>query len=455
MKSRSMDLTEGPVVSGIIRYTIPIVLSSALQLLFNAADLMVVGQFCGSLSVGAISSTGAMTNLIINLFVGLSVGAGVCVAHAMGSHREEQLRQTIHTAIPLSIICGVILTAVGILLTKPLLKLMDTPEDVLPLSATYMIIYFGGVTFTLLYNFGSAILRAAGDTRSSLFYLTAAGILNIILNLIFVVCFHMNVAGVGLATVLSQALSALLVLRELMKRPDACRYHPLQSHIYAGPLRKMVTIGLPAGIQGCLFSISNVVIQSSVNSFGSVMVAGCGAAANIEGFIWTTMNGVSQSAVNFIGQNLGARKFDRIHKVFHSCLWIVSLLGLVMGVSAYLFAPQLLSIYITDSPEAIAAGQERMFWISLPYFVCGIMDTLTGCLRGLGKSLLPMFVTVLGVCVLRVVWVATIFQIPRFHTPSGLFASYVVSWFVTEIVQFILFKTSLKKLQTQAALTSV
>ena len=448
MKSRSMDLTNGPVVSGIIRYTIPIVLSSALQLLFNAADLMVVGQFCGSLSVGAISSTGAMTNLIINLFVGLSVGAGVCVAHAIGSHKEEEVSRTIHTAIPLSLLCGLVLTVIGILATHPLLVLMGTPQDVLPLSETYMIIYFAGVSFTLLYNFGSAILRAAGDTRSALIYLTLAGILNIILNLLFVIVFHMNVAGVGLATVISQALSAILVLREIMRRPDACRYIPRKSHIYAAPLKKMITIGLPAGIQGCLFSISNVVIQSSVNSFGSTMVAGCGAASNIEGFIWTTMTGVGQAAVNYTGQNLGAQKFDRIQKVYRSCLCIVTLLGLVMGVSAYVFSEPLLSIYITDSPEAIAAGQVRMLWICLPYFLGGIMDTLTGCLRGLGKSLLPMLVTILGVCVLRVVWVATIFRLPGFHTPGVLFASYTVSWVVTEVVQFILFKTSLKKLQT-------
>ena len=445
-----MDLTSGPVVSGIIRYTIPSVLSSALQLLFNAADLMVVGQFCGSLSVGAISSTGAVTNLIINLFVGLSVGAGVCVAHAMGSHKEEEVHRTIHTAIPLSLICGLVLTVLGILLTHPMLKLMGTPEDVLPLSATYMIIYFGGVSFTLLYNFGSAILRAAGDTRSSLIYLTLAGILNVILNLVFVIFFHMNVAGVGLATVISQALSALLVLWELMRRPDACRYIPRKSHIYAGPLRKMVTIGLPAGIQGCLFSVSNVVIQSSVNSFGSVMVAGCGAASNIEGFIWTTMTGVGQAAVNYIGQNLGAHKFDRIHKIYRSCLCIVSFLGIVMGVSAYVYAPQLLSIYITDSPAAIAAGQVRMLWICLPYFLGGIMDTLTGCLRGLGKSLPPMLITILGVCVLRVVWVSTVFQIPGLHTPGVLFASYTVSWTVTEIVQFFMFRSNLKKLEREA-----
>ena len=449
MKSRSMDLVNGPVVSGIIRYTIPIVLSSALQLLFNAADLMVVGRFCGSISVGAVSSTGAMTNLVINLFVGLSVGAGVCVAHGVGSRRDQEVHNTIHTAIPLALLCGLVLTVVGIAITDPMLKIMDTPEDVLPLSSVYMKIYFGGVTFTLLYNFGSAILRAAGDTRSSLIYLSIAGVLNIILNLVFVICFHMNVAGVGLATVISQALSALLVLGELMRRKDACRFSFREARLHWEPLRKMATIGLPAGVQGCLFSISNMVIQSSVNSFGSIMVAGCGAAANIEGFIWTTMNGVSQSAVNYVGQNLGAQKFDRIHKVFRSCLGIVTLLGLVLGVSAYVFSSQLLSIYITDSPEAIAAGQVRMLWICFPYFVCGIMDTITGALRGLGKSLLPMLVSILGVCVLRILWVSTIFQ--AIHTPGCLFASYLVSWIVTEVIQYILFKTSLKKLQAQAA----
>ena len=449
MNSRSMDLVHGPVVSGIIRYTIPIVLSSALQLLFNAADLMVVGRFCGSLSVGAISSTGAMTNLVINLFVGLSVGAGVCVAHGVGSRRDREVHQTVHTAIPLAFLCGLFLTVFGILVTDPMLKIMGTPEDVLPLSEVYMKIYFGGVAFTLLYNFGSAILRAAGDTKSSLIYLSVAGVLNIILNLVFVLVFHMNVAGVGLATVISQVLSALLVLRELMRRTDACRFEFRKSHIYWEPLRKMATIGLPAGVQGCLFSISNMVIQSSVNSFGSVMVAGCGAAANIEGFIWTTMNGVSQSAVNYVGQNLGAQQFDRIRKVFRSCLGIVVVIGLVLGVSSYLFAPQLLSIYITDSPAAIAAGQNRMLWICFPYFVCGIMDTITGALRGLGKSLLPMLVSILGVCVLRIVWVSTIFQ--AIHTPSCLFASYLVSWIVTEVIQYILFKTSLKKLEAQAS----
>ena len=443
-----MDLTAGPVVSGIIRYTIPIVLSSVLQLLFNAADLMVVGQFCGSLSVGAISSTGAITNLIINLFVGFSIGAGVCVAHAMGSHKDQDLHRTIHTAIPLSIICGLILTVVGITLARPLLVLMGSPEDVLPLSATYMRIYFGGIIFTLLYNFGAAILRAAGDTKSSLIYLIIAGILNVILNLFFVICFHMNVAGVGLATVISQGVSAVLVLRELMRRTDACRFIPKQSRIYWEPLRKMICIGLPAGIQGCMFSISNVIIQSAVNSFGSsTLIAGNGAAANIEGFVYTSMNAVSQAAVNYVGQNLGAHRFDRIKRITRVCLGLVTALGVVIGGLAFLFAQQLLAFYITDSAEAIAYGQLRMFWICLPYFTCGIMDVMTGALRGLGKSLVPMLVSILGVCVLRIFWIYTVFQIPQYHTPDCLYASYIISWVVTGLVQYILFKVSLSKLE--------
>ena len=449
MKSRSLDLTRGPLFSGIVLYTIPIILSSILQLLFNAADLMVVGQFCGSVSVGAVSSTTSLTNLIVNLFVGLSVGAGVSVAHAVGSRNEQVVSRTIHTAIPVAFFSGLVLTIIGVTSSRFLLELMGTPKDVLPLAATYMTIYFGGIIFTVLYNFGAAILQASGDTRSALIYLTLAGVLNVILNLVFVIVFKMNVAGVALATVISQALSAILVLLQLMRRKDACRFQLKQAHIYKEPLKKMLTVGLPAGIQGCLFAISNVIIQSSVNSFGSVMVAGCGAASNIEGFVWTSMNCVSQSAVNYIGQNLGAQKFDRIHKIFRTCLYIVTGLGLVLGVSAYVFGPQLLSIYITDSAAAIAAGHRRLLWIAFPYFVCGLMDVCTGALRGLGKSLVPMLVSVLGVCVLRIFWVCTVFQIPRFHTPDCLFASYIISWAVTFAVQLVLFETSVRRLEKQ------
>ena len=451
MKSRSMDLTRGPLLTGIIQYTIPIILSCFLQLLFNAADLMVVGQFCGSISVGAVSATTAVTNLIINLFMGLSVGAGVCVAHAYGSRLDSVLHKTIHTAVPVAILSGILLTVLGVCFTKPLLTLMSTPADVLPLAATYMTICFGGVTFTLLYNFCASILRAAGDTKSSLIYLTLAGILNVILNLIFVILFHMNVAGVALATVLSQALSAILVLRELMRRPDACRFRFRDSRIYKAPLLKMIRIGLPAGIQGCLFSISNVIIQSSVNSFGSAaLIAGNGASANIEGFVWNAMNALHQTAVNYIGQNLGARNFDRIKKIFWNCLGCVVVTGMVMGGAAYCFGPQLLRFYIPDSPEAITYGVTRMTWICLPYFTCGLMDVATGALRGLGKSFFPMIVTVLGVCGFRIGWIYTVFQIPRYHTPGCLYSSYLISWVLTFSIQFLLFWYSYRQLRREA-----
>ena len=451
MKSRSMDLVHGPMLSGIIRYTVPIILSSVLQLLFNAADLMVVGQFCGSISVGAVSSTGAITNLIINLFVGLSVGAGVCVAHAMGSRQDEELHRTIHTAIPVAVLSGIVLTVVGVVLSRPLLIWMRTPADVLPLASTYMTVYFTGMTFTLLYNFGASILRAAGDTKSSLIYLTIAGVLNVALNLVFVVLFHMNVAGVALATILSQAVSALLVLRELMRRPDACRFIPKQSHIHMEPLKKMICIGLPAGVQGCMFSLSNVLIQSSVNSFGnSALIAGNGASANIEGFVYTSMNAVSQASVNYVGQNLGAHRFDRIRRSLWVCLGFVTVLGITMGGLAYLFSQQLLGFYITDSAEAVAFGQLRMLWICVPYFICGLMDVVTGALRGLGKSLLPMLVSILGVCVLRIFWIYTVFQIPQYHTPDCLYASYIISWTVTFLCQFLLFQIAMHKLRKQA-----
>ena len=451
MKSRSMDLTRGPLLAGIIQYTVPIILSSVLQLLFNAADLMVVGQFCGSISVGAVSSTGAITNLIVNLFVGLSVGAGVSVAHAIGSRSPERIHRTIHTAIPVAFFSGLFLTVVGMTFSRTFLIWMKTPAEVLPLSATYMTIYFAGITFTLLFNFGSAILQASGDTRSALIYLTMAGILNVILNLIFVICFHMNVAGVALATIIAQALSATLVIRRLMLRTDDCRFILRQSHIYRDPLLKMIRIGLPAGIQGCLFSISNVMIQSSVNSFGSAtLIAGNGASSNIEGFVYTSMNAVSQATVNYVGQNLGAQRFDRIRKILRTCLTIVAVLGISMGWTAYLFGERLLSFYITDSPEAIAFGHLRMGFICLPYFVCGLMDVVTGSLRGLGKSLLPMLVSVLGICGFRILWICTVFQVPRFHTPSVLYISYLISWIVTFTVQLILFLVSSRKLQAQA-----
>ncbi len=450
MKSRGINMVDGPLFSGIIRYTIPIILSSLLQLLFNAADLVVVGQFCGSISVGAVSATGAITNLIVNLFVGLSVGAGVCVAHGLGSRQDEVVRRTVHTAVPMAIGSGLILTVAGIFLTKPLLRMMSTPEDVLPLSATYMTIYFSGITFVVLYNYCASILRAAGDTNGPLIYLTVAGVINLILNLVFVICFRMNVAGVALATIISQAISAVLVVRALMKRTDACRFSFREMHIYGSQLGKMVRIGLPAGVQGSLFSISNVIIQSSVNSFGSgALIAGNGASSSIEGFVYTSLNAFSQTSVNYIGQNMGAQKFDRIKKILRTCLGLVTFTGLTLGFAAYFAGPVLLKFYIPDSQQAIEYGILRLGYICLPYFICGLMDVTTGALRGLGASFVPMVVTVLGICGLRIGWIYTVFQIPEYHTPQCLYFSYILSWLITFLLEILLFHFFFKRKKQQ------
>ena len=435
MKRSQQDLTQGPLLSGIITYTVPIILTSVLQLLFNAADLVVVGRFRGSLAVGAVGVTGSITNLIVNLFLGLSVGAGVCVAHAIGARQEKQLHRIIHTALFVALAGGAALSVIGVSCAHALLQLMDTPAELLPLATQYMQIYFCGMTFNLVYNFCASILRAAGDTKSPLIYLTSAGVLNVLLNLFFVVVCGMSVAGVALATILSQCLSAVLVVRALIRRTDGCRLELRQLRLHKAQLLRILRIGVPAGIQSSMFSISNVIIQSSINSFGDIVVAGNAAAANIEGFVYVSMNAFSQTAVNYTGQNVGAKRFDRVRKVFLLCMACVAVTGIITGGSVYLGARSLLGIYITDSPEAIVYGITRMGLVGLPYFLCGLMEVATGCLRGLGSSLTPMIISVLGVCGIRLGWIFTIFRDPRFHSLESLFISYPFSWTVTFLIE--------------------
>ncbi len=438
-------MVEGGLFKKMILYTIPIVLTGILQLLFNAADLIMVGNFCGSLSVAAVGATGALINLLVNLFIGLSVGAGVAVAHALGAKKSKTVFETVHTAIPTAILGGAVLTVVGLLFSRNFLEMMGTPADVIDLSSIYMEIYFCGMIGGLVYNFGAAILRAAGDTKSPLIYLSVAGVLNIILNYIFVKFFDLNVAGVAIATSVSQTLSAVLVVIALMKRKDDCRLYLSKMRFYKKPLLKIVKIGLPAGIQGSLFSISNVIIQSSINSFGSVAVSGNAAAGNLEGFVYLTMNSFHQTALNFVGRNYGAKKFDRIKKIMGITLCSVAVTGIICGVSMYLASPNLLKIYITDSPDAIAEGVLRLSFVCLPYFLCGLMDVMTGILRGMGSSVVPMVITVAGVCGMRIVWIYTIFQTPAFHTASCLFISYPISWILTFIAEFIAFLVIFKR----------
>ena len=439
MKAQSQRMLQGPLLPNILLYTFPIILTSLLQLLFNAADLVVVGRWCGSVAVAAVGATGSITNLIVNLFIGLSVGSGVTMAHALGGRNADAAHKTVHTTLPLALISGVFLTVIGVGFSETFLRLMGTPEDVLPLSAKYMRIYFCGITFTMVYNFCASILRAAGDTRSPLVFLTLAGVINVVMNIIFVTQMGMDVDGVALATVISQGVAALLVVVAMMRRTDESRLELKKMRIYKPQLLKIIRIGLPAGLQSSMFSISNVIIQSSINSFGSVAMSGNAAAGNIEGFVWAAMNAFHQTAVNFTGQNMGARRYDRIRMILWCCLGSVTVVGLLLGVLGFAFGPQLLSIYITDSQEAISYGVMRLMYVCLPYCLCGMMDVSSGALRGLGSSFAPMVISVLGVCGMRIGWIYTIFQIPRFHTLQSLYISYPISWAITYAAQLFAF----------------
>lgn len=429
MKVRNKSMLDGPLFGNIILYTVPIILTSVLQLLFNAADLVVVGQYCGSLSVAAVGATTYITNLLVNFFVGFSVGAGVTVAHGIGGKQEEEVHRTVHTTLPMALISGVILTIVGVSCSETFLRWMGTPASVLPLSATYMRICFGGVTFTMVYNFCAAILRAAGDTRSPLIFLTFAGILNVLMNLFFVRVLDLNVAGVALATTISQGISASLVVIALMRRTDACRLELKKMHFYGAQIKKIIRIGLPAGTQSALFSISNVLVQSSVNSFGEVFVSGNAAASNIEGFLYASLNSFHQTAVNFVGQNAGAHQYDRVKKTLLICLGSVMVTGIALSAFVCSFGETLLSIYITDSAEAIGYGMLRFYGVASLYFLCGMMDVSTGAIRGMGASAVPMVICLLGACGFRILWVSTVFR--AYPTPQCLFLCYPISWTIT------------------------
>ena len=429
-----MDMCSGPLFSKLVVFAVPLMLSGILQLLFNAADIIVVGRYAGSESLAAVGSTSSLINLLVNVFIGLSVGANVLVAQYFGAHRMKDLEETVHTAMMLAVIGGVILIAVGTLLAAPLLELMGTPEDVLPLAVLYMQIFFVGMPATLAYNFGSAVLRAVGDTRRPLYYLLLAGIVNVILNLIFVIRFDMGVAGVATATVISQCISAALIVRCLAasKAPYQLRFHCLK--LVKQKVFAIARIGLPAGLQGAIFSISNVLIQSSVNSFGSVAMAGNTAAANIEGFVYTSMNAVYQTALSFSSQNYGAKNFSRMTKIQWYCQGLVIAVGLVMGIGGVILGPQLLGIYSSDA-AVIQYGLNRLRLVCGPYFLCGMMEVMVGGLRGVGCSLLPMFVSLTGACAFRVVWIFTVFAVSR--TLPTLYISYPVSWGLTFLAHTI------------------
>ena len=432
-----IDMIHGPLAGKLLVFAIPLMLSSILQLLFNAADVIVVGRWSGSQSLAAVGSNTSLINLMVNLFVGFSVGTNVVVARDLGAGREEDVRDSVHTSIALSLVSGVVLMGLGLLLSRQMLELMGSPEDVIGLAAVYLRIYFCGMPGNMLYNFGAAILRAQGDTKRPLYFLTAAGIINVILNLVFVIVFHMDVAGVALATIISQYVSTILVLLTLMRDKGPLRVDLRALRLDMKVVRRILQVGLPAGFQGMVFSISNVVIQSSINSFGSTVVAGSAASSNIEGFVYAGMNAFYQTALTFTSQNYGACECKRVDRIMGLCLLYSGLIGLVLGNLAYLFGYPLGSIYAPGQEEVIAQAVDRLSICCTTYFLCGLMDTQVGVLRGIGYSVVPMIVSLVGSCALRLLWVATIFQLNR--TPEMLYLSYPVSWVITAATHFVFF----------------
>jgi putative MATE family efflux protein len=415
--------------------------------LYNAADVIVVGRFAGKTSLAAVGSTGSLTNLIISLFMGLSVGASVAVAQYYGANRWKDVSEVVHTSMLISIISGVVVGLVGIFMSRTFLLAMDTPSDVIDKATLYMQIYFAGMPASMVYNFGSAILRAVGDTKRPLIFLTISGIVNVILNIISVIVFKMDVAGVAVATVISQIISAVLVVICLMRYDGACRLSLRSLKLHKDKLLQLVRIGLPAGLQSSLFSISNVLVQSSVNSFGSVIMAGNSAAANIEGFIWVSMNSLHQAALTFVGQNVGAKEYKRVKRAAGLCVLLVIVVGATLGGIALLLGRELLGIYAPGEEDVIGYGLIRLKIIAGTYLTCGIMDVFVGVLRGMGTSVVPMIVSVIGVCGGRIMWILTVFKTHR--DLNILYISYPISWILTALIHllcvFIVYKKVVEK----------
>ena len=443
-KKYEIDMCRGSVFKKMLLFAIPLMCSSILQLLFNAADIVVVGRFAGDNALAAVGSNSALINLLTNLFVGLSIGSNVLTAQYYGAKKDTDLKETVHTSMLISIYSGLILTVIGILGARVLLEMMQAPPEVLDLAVLYLRIYFVGMTSTMVYNFGSAILRAVGDTKRPLYYLLGAGIINVILNLFFVIACKMGVAGVALATAVSQTISAVLVVRCLIQEQSGIHLELKELAISKEKFFRIMRIGLPAGFQGTVFSLSNVVIQSAVNSFGNIAVAGNSAAANIEGFVYMAMNAFYQATISFTSQNYGASQYKRIYKILFAGELYVIITGMILGNLAVFLGDTLLGIY-SPSTEVIAAGMARLKTICTVYALCGVMDVLVGALRGIGYSVVPMIVSLIGACGLRLLWVATIFKIPQYHNLTTVYLSYPITWTITLTVHAITFAVAAHK----------
>ena len=443
-KKHNIDMTQGPILKNVIRFVIPLIIGNILQLLYNAADLIVVSRWAGSSAMASVGATGSLCALVVNLCIGLSVGASVIVSRNFGAKNEDALHRSVHTAVALSIVSGLFGLILGISLSKTMLVLIGTPEGkVLDGAIVYMIIYFLGFPASMIYNFGASILRAIGDTKRPLYILSASGIVNVVLNLVFVIKFHMGVAGVAIATAVSSYISAVWVIMILRKNEGACKLYIRKIKFHPGELKTALKIGIPASIQSSVFSLSNTLIQFAVNSFGTAAISGSAAAANIEGFVYTAMNAFYQATLTSVSQNYGAKKEKRVYRSVIICILSVSVVGFILGLLTVVFADNLLGIYITDSADAIAFGKIKVIYTGLPYFLCGIMEVMAGALRGIGHSNIGMVNSLIGACGMRILWV--LFILPLNRTPEMLFLCWSVSWIIVIIMHTVSFLVVRKK----------
>ena len=429
-------MCNGTIMDKLISFALPLMLSGVLQLMFNAVDIVVVGRFSGSESLAAVGSTTALINIFTNLFIGISLGANVLSARFYAAGRKKEMSETVHTAILFALVSGIAMAVVGVVFSKWALNLMGTPDDVINLSTLYMRIYFLGMPFFMLYNYGAAILRAVGDTKRPLYFLILAGTVNALLNMFLVIVFGLGVAGVAIATVVSQMISCVLVLG-CLRRTDACyKLYPSKLSMKKEYLIQIFQVGVPAGIQSTVINFSNALLQSSVNSFGSIAMAGYTAANNVLGFLFVSVNSVTQACMSFTSQNFGVGKYKRMDRVLIDCLILTVTVGLTLGCGAYFFGTEILQIY-TEDPEVIRCGIEILSITTVPYFLCGIMDLFPGALRGMGYSVVPMILSIIGTVGTRILWIFVFF--PQNRSLFFLFISYPGSWIATIVMQVVCF----------------
>ena len=429
-------MCNGTIMDKLISFALPLMVSGILQLMFNAVDIIVVGRFSGSQALAAVGSTTALINVFTNLFIGVSLGANVLAARFYAAGKDKEMSETVHTAITLALVSGVVMAVVGLVFSRWALEIMGTPADVIDQSTLYMRIYFLGMPFFMVYNYGAAILRAVGDTKRPLMFLVVAGVINAVLNMFLVIAFHMGVAGVAIATVISQMISCLLVLRCLYKTDSSYQLRFSRLCMKKFYLVQIFQVGIPAGIQSTVINISNALLQSSVNSFGSTAMAGYTAANNVLGFLYASVNAVTQACMSFTSQNYGVGKYKRMDRVLLDCGILSFIIAFVLGCGSYIFGGEILKIY-TEDPEVIRCGVEILSITTVPYFLCGIMDLFPGALRGMGHSGVPMILSIIGTVGTRIVWIFWIF--PQNRSLYTLFISYPASWAITIVMQVICF----------------